>query len=59
MSKRTVGLLVADMLDAANKTQRHRIVHDYFGVDVELIWHICQRDIPRLIDHLQKLDTSE
>jgi uncharacterized protein with HEPN domain len=25
---------------------RHRIVHDYFDIDVEIIWQILERDIP-------------
>lgn len=25
---------------------RHRIVHDYFGIDLMLIWQICKNDIP-------------
>ena len=25
---------------------RHRIVHDYFGVDLGIIWEIIQRDLP-------------
>lgn len=27
---------------------RHRIVHDYFGVDLAIIWQIIQRDLPNL-----------
>ncbi len=25
---------------------RHRIVHDYFNVDVEIVWEIIQKDLP-------------
>ena len=25
---------------------RHRIVHDYFNVDVEIVWQIIQEDLP-------------
>ena len=25
---------------------RHRIVHDYFGLDMAIIWNILQRDLP-------------
>ncbi len=25
---------------------RHRIVHDYFNIDVEIVWEIIQRDLP-------------
>jgi len=27
---------------------RHRIVHDYFGIDTELIWEIASKDAPDL-----------
>ena len=25
---------------------RHRIVHEYFGVDLQIIWQILQKDLP-------------
>ena len=25
---------------------RHRIVHDYFNIDVEIVWEILQTDLP-------------
>ena len=25
---------------------RHRIVHDYFNIDVEIVWEIVQRNLP-------------
>ncbi|MBI2986884.1 MAG: DUF86 domain-containing protein [Deltaproteobacteria bacterium] len=25
---------------------RHRIVHDYFNIDVEIVWEIIQNDLP-------------
>jgi uncharacterized protein with HEPN domain len=25
---------------------RHRIVHDYFNIDVEIVWEIIQKDLP-------------
>ena len=27
---------------------RHRIVHEYFGVDLQIIWRILQKDLPEL-----------
>ena len=27
---------------------RHRIVHDYFGVDLDIIWTIISQDLPNL-----------
>ena len=34
---------------------RHRIVHEYFGVDRELVWEIVQTDILELKQKLQGL----
>jgi len=31
---------------------RHRIVHDYIGIDAELIWQIVKRDVPILKGNL-------
>lgn len=25
---------------------RHRIVHDYFGIDLDIVWQILQNDLP-------------
>lgn len=25
---------------------RHKIVHDYFGIDMEIVWNIIQHDLP-------------
>jgi len=25
---------------------RHRIVHDYFNIDIEIVWHIIHTDLP-------------
>ena len=34
---------------------RNRIVHDYFGIDYEIVWTIIDNDIEELIEQLQKL----
>ena len=34
---------------------RNRIVHDYFGLDLEIIWHILRNDLPPLQATLEKL----
>lgn len=34
---------------------RNRIVHDYEGVNLRLVWEIISEDIPALKDSLQKL----
>jgi uncharacterized protein with HEPN domain len=33
---------------------RHRIVHDYFGVDLDIIWTITRQDLP---DFISKITT--
>lgn len=37
---------------------RNRIVHDYDGVNLKLIWEIISTDIPILKDQLTKLNNS-
>jgi uncharacterized protein with HEPN domain len=34
---------------------RNRIVHDYFGLDLEIIWQIIGNDLPPLKAKLEKL----
>ena len=31
---------------------RNRIVHEYFGVDTEVVWQIISRDLPQLSEEL-------
>jgi uncharacterized protein with HEPN domain len=31
---------------------RHRIVHEYFGIDIQIIWQILQSDLPVLRKYL-------
>jgi uncharacterized protein with HEPN domain len=31
------------------------LVHDYFGVDLEEIWRVVERDLPELKNKLKKL----
>lgn len=31
---------------------RHRLVHVYFDVDLDLVWEVLDRDLPRLIKSL-------
>ena len=33
---------------------RHRIVHEYFGIDIEIIWQILRKDLPALRDNLPR-----
>ncbi|WP_323755346.1 DUF86 domain-containing protein [Roseivirga sp.] len=34
---------------------RNRIVHDYFGIDLEIVWSIIQDDIEELVHQLKQL----
>jgi uncharacterized protein with HEPN domain len=34
---------------------RNRLVHDYFGMDPEILWDTIQNDLPPLIEPLKKL----
>ncbi len=34
---------------------RDRLIHDYFGVDYELVWDVVQRRIPELRRHLASI----
>jgi uncharacterized protein with HEPN domain len=34
---------------------RNRIVHDYFGLDLEIIWQIVRSDLPQLQAQLETL----
>ena len=36
---------------------RNRIVHDYFGLDLDLIWEIIKGDLPRLGHQLTDLNS--
>ena len=37
---------------------RHRIVHEYFGVDLGIIWEILQRDLPAFKQQLQDIRST-
>jgi uncharacterized protein with HEPN domain len=34
---------------------RNRIVHDYFGIDLEIVWAILKRELPELKDKIRAL----
>jgi uncharacterized protein with HEPN domain len=34
---------------------RNKLVHDYFGVDLEAVWDTVQRDLPSLLDAVETL----
>ena len=37
---------------------RNRIVHDYTGVDLSIVWEVAQKALPRLQSQLEALATS-
>lgn len=34
---------------------RHRIVHEYFGVDLKIVWQILQKDLPSLREAISQV----
>ncbi len=34
---------------------RHKVVHDYLGVDDDIVWEVASRDLPELISVLKPL----
>lgn len=42
---------------------RDKLVHDYFGVDLDLVWDVVATELPtartRIVDLLQELDAGE
>ncbi len=34
---------------------RNKLVHDYFGIDFDLVWNILQKDLPKFKKQLAKL----
>ena len=38
---------------------RHRIVHEYFGIDLEIIWQILQKDLPELKQKIMQIISEE
>lgn len=34
---------------------RNRIIHEYFGVDLQIVWQIIQQDLPEFKDKLKLL----
>ena len=35
---------------------RHRIVHEYFGIDLQIIWQILNKDLPKLRGILSQIN---
>jgi uncharacterized protein with HEPN domain len=37
------------------KGLRNRIVHDYFGIDYEIVWSIIENDLDKLIEEIEQI----
>lgn len=37
---------------------RNKIIHEYFGVDLEAIWNVTQNDLPNLKEQILKIKES-
>jgi uncharacterized protein with HEPN domain len=40
---------------AAIVGMRHRVVHDYLHVDLDLVWDVVGRDVQPLVECLEKI----
>lgn len=38
---------------------RNRIIHEYFGVDLKIIWHIIKEELPPLRDQMGQILEKE
>ena len=38
---------------------RDKLIHGYFGVDIDAVWNTIQRDIPKLKDDIEKVLEEE
>ena len=34
---------------------RNVLIHEYFGIDVGVLWETIKRDLPPLLPHLQRI----
>jgi len=34
---------------------RDRLIHDYFGVNLDIVWEIISNELPRLVEPLEKI----
>jgi len=37
---------------------RDRLIHHYFGIDLEMIWKIIKEDLPKLKEEIEKIKTD-
>ncbi|MBU4444484.1 DUF86 domain-containing protein [bacterium] len=34
---------------------RNLLIHEYFGIDIRIVWQVIQNDLPRLKTNIQKI----
>ena len=37
------------------KGMRNRLIHEYFGTDVEIVWKVIKNELPEMINDLEKM----
>lgn len=37
---------------------RNKMIHEYFGVDIEILWKTVQNDIPKLKKEIKKIESK-
>ena len=40
------------------KGMRNRIIHDYFGLDLEILWEVIQHDLPDLESRVREITAT-
>jgi uncharacterized protein with HEPN domain len=38
---------------------RHKVVHDYLGVDEDIVWQVVREDLPKLVAVLEPIAPIE
>jgi uncharacterized protein with HEPN domain len=38
---------------------RNKLIHEYFGVDIEIVWEVCTNEIPILKPLLERILKEE
>ena len=41
------------------KDFRNFIIHEYFGVDAQIVWDLTTQDLDELVDHIKKIEGSK
>ncbi|MFH1771657.1 MAG: DUF86 domain-containing protein [Candidatus Omnitrophota bacterium] len=49
LRKKLPGIQWRDIVD-----MRNRLIHEYFGVDYEIVWNVVKVELPRLKEQLKK-----